>query len=330
MSSNNQKKPLITVAVAVYNVQAFLEACVQSITSQSYANLDIILVDDGSTDSSAQLCDLLAKTDDRIRVIHKPNGGLASARNAGVAHAKGDFITFVDSDDVIHPGMVKLLYESLETYSCDMSVCGLLLYYNGDSPNTDLSDNATYVATQESALVEMLYQKDILNVSVAKLYCIDLFTSITFDEKLSVAEDLDASYKIFSLVSKVAINNGQGYYYYQRPGSIMRSKFSRKRMDGLDLARRIYEDATTRCPYALRAAKNRYFMEAVSIFLNIPRNDPQFKPERVLALSVIKQHRMSVALDNESKREFRLYALIAIAHPMLLRWLHGLKKAVVK
>ena len=113
---------LISVIVPVYNVEQYLEKCVDSIKNQSYPHLEILLIDDGATDSSGQLCDTLAETDSRIKVFHKANGGLSDARNYGLQHASGAFILFLDSDDYIHPHMIESLYEQMIKEDADVSV----------------------------------------------------------------------------------------------------------------------------------------------------------------------------------------------------------------
>ena len=114
---------LITVIVPVYNVKDYLQQCVESICGQTYQNLEILLVDDGSTDGSGKICDELAKKDTRIKVIHKPNGGLSDARNAGLDVATGDYIGYVDSDDYIEPDMFEILLTNIEEHQADISCC---------------------------------------------------------------------------------------------------------------------------------------------------------------------------------------------------------------
>ena len=123
----------ISVIVPVYNVEQYLERCVDSIINQTYKNLEIILVNDGSTDNSGKLCDELAKRDDRIRVIHKENGGLSDARNTGIEEAEADLIGFIDSDDYIDENMYELLIDNLRETNADLSMCGHYDVYNNVS-----------------------------------------------------------------------------------------------------------------------------------------------------------------------------------------------------
>ena len=124
MKMPNKEKPLISVIVPIYKVEKYLNKCVKSIINQTYKNLEIILVDDGSPDNCGKICDKLAERDDRIRIIHKKNGGLSSARNAGIEIANGEYIGFVDSDDYIDNDMFETLYNNIKDNNADLSIIG--------------------------------------------------------------------------------------------------------------------------------------------------------------------------------------------------------------
>ncbi|MBP3853284.1 MAG: glycosyltransferase, partial [Erysipelotrichaceae bacterium] len=136
MTENHQEQlnqnERISVIVPVYNVEDYLQDCIDSITAQTYQNLEILLIDDGSTDRSGQMCDEIAKTDDRIQVIHQKNGGLSAARNTGIEHATADYYIFVDSDDSVEPTFAEDLYTNLITAGADISICGLAWLTEGD------------------------------------------------------------------------------------------------------------------------------------------------------------------------------------------------------
>ena len=119
-------KELISVIVPVFNVEKYLERCVETIVNQTYKNLEIILVNDGSTDNSGELCDELAKKDNRIKVVHKENGGLSDARNTGERESTGEYIIFIDSDDYIHHEMLNTLYTQIVEKNADVSICGVM------------------------------------------------------------------------------------------------------------------------------------------------------------------------------------------------------------
>ena len=145
--------PLISVIVPVYKVEAYLDKCISSIVGQTYRNLEIILVDDGSPDNCGAICDAWAEQDSRIKVIHKENGGLSDARNAGMSAATGELLGFVDSDDHISPEMYQLLYERMIADNSDISACGVeMVFENGlpsrplTKPGTCILDRTTYIS----------------------------------------------------------------------------------------------------------------------------------------------------------------------------------------
>ena len=162
-------KPKISVVLPIYNVKKYLETCVKAMTGQTYQNLEIILVDDGSPDGCPALCDELAKTDKRIRVLHKENGGLSDARNAGTQIATGEYITFVDSDDVVTETYVEYLYSLVEKYGCDMSLCTHTVVFE-DGKKIPYGDGTDEMLDAKECLRRMLYH-DVIDTSAwAKLY----------------------------------------------------------------------------------------------------------------------------------------------------------------
>lgn len=136
-----ENRELISVVVPVYNVKPYLSECVYSILNQKYSNLELILVDDGSTDGSGTMCDELSETDKRIKVLHIENGGPSAARNAGVKAAKGDYISFVDSDDIVSEDYLKILYENAVAFDADVSMCRYVTFKNGEAPSEPDTEN---------------------------------------------------------------------------------------------------------------------------------------------------------------------------------------------
>ncbi len=227
--------PLISVIVPVYNVEKYLDRCVESIVNQTYKNLEIILVDDGSPDNSGALCDEWAKKDTRIRVFHKENGGLSDARNAGTDYAEGDFITFVDSDDYILPQYVECLYNNLIATNSDVSCCDFKEIY-------DEGLNTTFENTSESYDIKIISGRDACfklsdySVSVyyvitpCKLYKSNLIKLHKFPKGL-LHEDEATTYKIFFDSQNICISPQKLYAYYQNPTSIMHNKTQKNYID---------------------------------------------------------------------------------------------------
>ena len=224
---------LITIVVPVYNVEEYLEKCVNSIICQTYKNLEIILVDDGSKDSSSEICDKLAKKDERIVVIHKQNGGLSSARNTGIDIAKGKYIGFIDSDDYIDEKMFELLYTAIISNNADMSVCNYSwVNENGRVFNSTALGNAVF--TSEDILGNYLLE-DMSSWVIAcnKLYNISIFEGIRYPVG-KVNEDSFVIHRILDKCDIIATVEDKLYMYLQRSGSIMNSTFKLSSLDVVD------------------------------------------------------------------------------------------------
>lgn len=153
--------PLVSIIVPIYNAQNYLPQCVDSLLKQTYTNLDVILVDDGSTDGSGALCDTYA-SDPRVHVVHKINGGISSARNAGLDVAQGDYIAFCDNDDYLHLQMIEMLLNTSVSKGCDLSICGLFCVEEGHSVTPPcirrgISYKSYYCATSERTLSRIVF-----------------------------------------------------------------------------------------------------------------------------------------------------------------------------
>ena len=151
-----KKQDLISIVVPIYNVEKYLEKCINSIIIQTYKNIEIILVNDGSTDSSGKICDIYLKKDKRIKVIHKKNGGLSDARNVGIENAKGKYIAFIDSDDFIDSDFIEILYNLIIEYNADVSCCKCNVIYKKNKKQQ--VEEKINIFTNYEAINEMLYQ----------------------------------------------------------------------------------------------------------------------------------------------------------------------------
>lgn len=228
-------KELISVIVPVYNVEKYLTRCVESIRKQTYSNLEIILVDDGSPDECPRMCDQFVRDDARIKVIHKPNGGLSDARNAGIEAASGAYIGFVDSDDYIHPKMYMELWKSLKAEQADIAVCGVKKVFDGSGDMPDQSGNTARVYSGREAVANIFEASMYLQSVVAwnKLYRRELFSDVRYPVG-KIHEDEFTTYELFYKSDKVVYNTGIYYYYYQRADSIMGERKISFSSDGLE------------------------------------------------------------------------------------------------
>ena len=213
------KNDLISIIIPVYKVEKYLEKCIESVLKQTYTNLQIILVDDGSPDNCGKICDEYAKKDSRIEVIHKVNGGLSDARNVGISKAKGRYIGFVDSDDYIKEDMYEILLNLIKEYDADVSICNLY----------DVIDGKEYIRNKENGiqeysrldiLKEVLLDKNIQSYAWNKLYKKELFDEIKYPIGKKY-EDIGTTFYVFEKCNKIVVTSEPEYYYLKRSDSLV-------------------------------------------------------------------------------------------------------------
>lgn len=230
----------ISVIVPIYKVEPFLDRCVQSIVDQTYSNLEIILVDDGSPDNCPAMCDAWAIKDSRIKIIHKENGGLADARNAGMRIATGELMGFVDSDDWIAPGMYQHLHDLMMTDHSDIATCGVEMVWEDRTSSRMLTKSGNCVLNREKAMRSIIEESWLKQPVWNKLYKTALIRDIPFPVG-KYHEDVFWSYQVVAKAERVSVSEQVGYYYLQRDGSIMGEGYSLKRLDAVEAKYRMLE-----------------------------------------------------------------------------------------
>ncbi len=233
--------PKVSIIVPVYNVEPYLEFCVDSLIKQTLEDIEIILVDDGSPDNSGAICDRLAKKDNRIVVIHKENGGLSSARNAGIAIAKGEYIGFVDSDDWVESDMFACLLELAEKYDADIADCDMIEI--SDRSFVELEKNDKVELLDRNGALDIFFRitKPNINYCVCdKLFKRDLFEKVLFTEGI-IFEDIDFNYRVLLHTNRVVETEAVKYYYFKNPEGISRNSFRRKDLELLSVWDNIIE-----------------------------------------------------------------------------------------
>lgn len=221
------KNDLITIIIPIYNAEKYLKMCLDSVVKQTYKNLEIILINDGSTDGSDKICDNYAKKDRRVNVIHKKNSGQSDCKNIGTSIAKGKYITYVDSDDFIDDKYIEYLYYLIKKDNCDMSITGYEVIHNDGKK--EKTCNHEKILTPEETLEKYLYFNGINSASWAKLYK----TSIAKKVKYPIVkcfEDDATVYKLISLCNKISIGNTQMYHYIIRKNSVTTSRFDENKL----------------------------------------------------------------------------------------------------
>jgi len=227
---------LISIVVPIYNVEKYLNRCVDSILGQTYRNIEIILVDDGSPDGCAKICDEYSLKDNRIKVIHKKNGGLSDARNKGIELAKGVYISFVDADDLIAPYFIEILYNMCIKYSCDISMGYFQQFETKISFSTECDKEIKAFSNIEMVknLCNDMYLQSV--VVWNKLYKTTLFQNINYPFG-KIYEDEATTYKLYYAANKIVVTTQILYGYSYRQGSITKSCFSIKNLDFIGIAK---------------------------------------------------------------------------------------------
>lgn len=221
---------LLSVVIPVYNVDQYLDRCIESVVEQTFRNLEIILVDDGSTDNSGYKCDLWAKKDDRIIVIHKQNGGLSSARNAGIEAARGDYLAFVDSDDFIEKDMYKCLITATLNYGKDIACCGRFIDIWGEKTKEAFVLDEVRVFSTKESIREVLLLKTVDVAAWDKIYKKSLFQKIRYPVG-KISEDAAVIFQIIHASNGIVHTGKPFYHYIYRKGSISKSSYDHKKYD---------------------------------------------------------------------------------------------------
>lgn len=310
-------KPLISIIVPVYNVEKYLEKCVHSIVKQSYENLEIILVDDGSTDACGALCDQLALQDHRIQVIHKPNGGLSDARNAGLDRMTGKYVTFIDSDDWVSKDYVTSLYNLLVTKNCQIAI-GKYIETDGTEAHFPVEKKTVIKWFNNRDAVKMLlYQKEFTTSACGKLYDIGLWKDIRFPVG-KLYEDVITIYNIFAKAESAAVSNHIIYYYLRRSGSIVRNQFSIRKMDYVYNVKEVVNKVKDKYPFLVNASLSRLLWAEMHVLIHMD-DYRKYEKEYNLLWRDIKKIRKIVIFDLDSRLSNKLLAILSYGGQRIIK-----------
>ncbi|WP_078576644.1 glycosyltransferase family 2 protein [Salipaludibacillus agaradhaerens] len=226
----NEKCVDISVIVPVFNVADFVLPCLNSIKDQTFKNIEVLIINDGSSDGSDELCEEFARTDDRFKVIHQRNGGLSAARNTGIQHASGLYLAFIDGDDKIDPLMLETLFQLCESSKSEIAVCGMGKEIDGrpvfKQPETHSIKHFNTTEAMRELFKGELYRFAACN----KLYKKELFSTVTFPTG-RIHEDLQTTYKVIGQAKRLTFTDYIGYIYVQRSDSILNKAYHEDRLD---------------------------------------------------------------------------------------------------
>lgn len=315
---------MISIIIPVYNVELYLDKCLQSVVNQTYRNIEIILIDDGASDNSGIICDRWQKKDSRIKVIHKTNGGLSSARNVGIEQANGEYLMFIDSDDIVSEELCRVLIEMMKNNDADISICNAKHIFD---------DNVSFKSTGKlhfydcnEAICELWYQKSFLPSAWGKLYKRELFKNIRFTEGI-IFEDIDIMHELFYQCDKIIYGEMELYGYVHHENSITTKKYSKKDNVILNICDKISEFASDKDINLQNAAKSYNVAGALRVYLNAPSTF-EYKDIIEKAKEIIRKYGKDVLKDPNirKKNRYALYIyiylrpLLKVVYKRVNRW----------
>lgn len=305
-----ENKSLVTIVVPVYNVEEYLDRCVQSIVTQTYSNLEIILVDDGSPDRCGEMCDDWAQKDNRILVFHKDNGGLSDARNYGIKRAHGEYISFIDSDDWVTKYYIQHLVDAIEKDNADLAMC----WYKKVSKFEELNINDSslikykYLLT-EGCLGDLLYQKKTDTCAWGKLYSNRLFSILNYPVG-KLYEDIPVTYAAILASKRIARIENEDYYYFQRNNSIQHMEFNKQKLDAIRHIKAMTDEIQINYPALKKACVCRYFSVLNNMLFQIGNTEDSSELISYL-WNEIKKYRKVILFDRNARKKARIAAAIS-------------------
>lgn len=306
-------KRLVSIIIPVYNVEQYIDRCIDSICRQTYKNIEIIIVNDGSTDNSSKILDAYADKDSRIRVLNKINGGLSSARNLGIKKCNGEYVFFVDGDDFIADNLIEHFLIVAEKTDADYVCSESFSFVDGDDDKTQKiinrmgHDSPRYrIVDRKEALLRLFYQKPSFTGAYLKLYRKNLFDNIEFPEA-RYFEDLATTYKFMQAANVIAFVKDKYYAYRIRSNSIMNQKFNERKMDCIWISKQMEQDFL----YADESIKNAVFCSIFRINRIIYAQTP-FQSDYSKNIYVyISKYRKSVIKNRNVNVYERILALMS-------------------
>ncbi len=312
---------LISVVIPVYNVENYLRRCIKSVLRQSYDKIEIILVDDGSTDNSGKICDEFEKIDSRIKVYHKTNGGLSDARNYGLKYVEGSWITFIDSDDYIDKKYIEKLYSIAVNNNAEISICDPVHVF-GESQAEFEDSKMVRIYDRIEAIKTMWYQTSFLPSAWAKLYHKSVFGNICFTEGV-IFEDIDIMHEVLYKANRIAYTKGKYYAYIHRENSITTKKFAKRDLYILEVCNKIRKFAKKYNKDLINASKAYSVVGNMRVFINAPQTDEEYLEAIDGAEKYIKRNGLSVLKDKEVRKKTKAGILLFFINKRMLRFVHS-------
>ena len=305
-------KDKISVIIPIYKVEKYLKKCIDSVINQTYSNLEIILVDDGSPDDCPTICDEYAKRDNRIIVIHKTNGGLSDARNCGIVKATGKYISFIDSDDYVSNDYIEYLYRLIVENNGDISIVLPQVFFD-EQKSVEINNKKEKIKiyNPKDALLTMMYQKEFDTSAWGKLYNRKLFRDVKFPVR-KLYEDISTIYKTFLKSKVIVYSNQKKYFYLKRNDSIMGRKFKNNDMDYIYQTLEVLNFFLKSSDKSLfNASKCRFLNANFSILLKLKKDNTDNKEVFLKEIIYnIKKYGKSVFFDKNCRLKTKVALIL--------------------
>lgn len=311
--------PLISVIIPVYNVDEYLDQSLKSVQQQTYKQLQVILVDDGSTDRSPEICEEFKNTDSRFEVYHVKNGGQSTARNIALQKVKGEYITFLDSDDILEKTIFEHLYLLISKFSSDMSMCCPSHFYDKEEPKFVIK-NEYGTKTPNEVLLDMFYQRDFIPSVWGKLYKQKLFSNEIRFEENRIFEDVELLPKIIERANKIAFSDSELYGYRHRNKSTTTSTFSDKDLDIIyicNLLEKKYIDLNIN-----KAVLSYSTNCAMRIWLTAPRTE-KYKGIISESANKIKATSSDILKDKNVRKKLKIAIILFLYFRPFISFIHA-------
>ena len=311
------KEELISIIIPIYNVEQFCEESIKSVMTQNYNNLEIILINDGSTDKSLEICEKLKAEDNRIILISQKNGGLSKARNTGIEKSKGKYITFIDSDDIISKNYINDLYKGIKKYNNDIAVCGYIRFLNR-IPKEERNNKINNMKSNDF-LEKLLYQEkqELYSVSACnKMYKRNVFDEIKFPED-KIYEDVAIITDIIDATESISVIDNYNYFYRINPKSITNKEISTKNMEIINFIEKIikkYDNQET----LKKGAINLLFRRTIELLSKYDKSKNKNKEMKKKLYINIKKYRKIIILDKKAKCSTKISAILAYFNMLFL------------
>ena len=303
--------PAVSVIIPMYNSEAFIKDCLDSLVAQTFTDFEAIIIDDGSTDNGARIASSYASSDSRFRVIGQPNKSLSEARNTGLKIMRGEYVTFIDSDDCVAPNFLETLFYIIRLHQADIACCSIQNFsksYETEGTSPENANSACYTA--EKAACISLYQDSLPDYSAwNKLYKASLWKEKRFPAG-QYFEDLAVIPEILNEANKVAVTKAKLYFYRKHPGSVLATKFDVRKLVLLDTAENVFEKMKHTSKPLCKAARSMLLSASFSILMRTDETE-EFTEYRKKALAHIRKYRLGTFFDLKIRMRNRMAILLS-------------------